>query len=108
MSNDYENFNFNTDDLTDQELKTKLKKPSMYKVVMLNDDFTPMDFVVYLLKTYFNKPQEEASQIMLQVHKKGFGICGVFTYEIAETKVNQTMDLAQQNQHPLQCTIEKD
>ena len=108
MSNDYENFNFNTGDLTDQELKTKLKKPSMYKVVMLNDDFTPMDFVVYLLKTYFNKPKEEASQIMLQVHKKGFGICGVFTYEIAETKIYKVLDISRKNGHPLQCILEKD
>ena len=88
--------------------KTKTKKPSMYKVLMLNDDYTPMEFVIHVLEQYFAKNHDEATKIMLHVHQKGVGICGVYTYEIAETKVNQTMDLAQQNQHPLQCTIEKD
>ncbi|MBT3553895.1 MAG: ATP-dependent Clp protease adapter ClpS [Rhodospirillaceae bacterium] len=88
--------------------RTKTKKPSMYKVLMLNDDYTPMEFVVHVLEQFFAKSHEEATRVMLHVHQKGVGICGVFTYEIAETKVNQTMDLAQQNQHPLQCTIEKD
>lgn len=88
--------------------RTKTKKPSMYKVLMLNDDYTPMEFVVYVLEKFFNRTHEDATNIMLHVHQKGVGICGVFTYEVAETKVNQTMDLAQQNQHPLQCTIEKD
>ena len=86
----------------------KTKKPSMYKVLLLNDDYTPMEFVVHVLEQFFAKSHEEATRVMLHVHQKGVGICGVFTYEIAETKVNQTMDLAQQNQHPLQCTIEKD
>ncbi len=91
-------------------LKTrqKTKKPSMYKVLMLNDDYTPMEFVVHILEHVFNKSQDEATTIMLHVHQKGVGLCGVFTYEIAETKANQVMDLARQNQHPLQCTIEKD
>ncbi|HEY9079105.1 ATP-dependent Clp protease adapter ClpS [Magnetovibrio sp.] len=91
-------------------LKTrqKTKKPSMYKVLMLNDDYTPMEFVVHILERIFNKTQEEATQIMLHVHQKGVGVCGVFTYEVAETKAAQVMDLARQNQHPLQCTIEKD
>jgi len=80
----------------------------MYKVIMLNDDFTPMDFVVYLLKTYFNKPQEEASKIMIEVHKKGSGICGVFTYEIAETKIYKVLDISRKNGHPLQCILEED
>ncbi|MDG2033806.1 MAG: ATP-dependent Clp protease adapter ClpS [Rhodospirillales bacterium] len=88
--------------------RSKTKKPSMYRVLMLNDDYTPMEFVTYVLEHFFNKSHEEATQIMLHVHQKGVGVCGVYTYEIAETKVNQTMDLAQQNQHPLQCTIEKD
>ena len=90
-------------------LKTrqKTKKPSMYKVLMLNDDYTPMEFVVHILERIFNKTQEEATQIMLHVHQKGVGVCGVFTYEVAETKAAQVMDLARQNQHPVQCTIEK-
>jgi ATP-dependent Clp protease adaptor protein ClpS len=88
--------------------RTKAKKPSMYKVLMLNDDYTPMEFVVHVLEQFFSKSHDEATQIMLHVHQKGVGICGVYTYEVAETKVNQTMDLAQQHQHPLQCTIEKD
>jgi ATP-dependent Clp protease adaptor protein ClpS len=88
--------------------RTKTKKPSMYKVLMLNDDYTPMEFVVLVLEQIYAKSHEEATRVMLHVHQKGVGICGVYTYEIAETKVNQTMDLAQQQQHPLQCTIEKD
>ena len=87
--------------------RVKTKKPSMYKVLMLNDDYTSMEFVIHVLQSFYNKAHEEATQIMLHVHQKGVGTCGVYTYEIAETKVNQTMDLAQQNQHPLQCTIEK-
>ena len=87
--------------------RTKTKKPSMYKVLMLNDDYTPMEFVVHVLEQFFAKSHEEATRVMLHVHQKGVGICGVYTYEIAETKVSQTMDLAQQHQHPLQCTIEK-
>ena len=88
--------------------RPKTKKPSMYKVLMLNDDYTPMEFVVHVLERFFGKSQEEAVRIMLHVHQKGVGVCGVFTYEVAETKVNQVMDLARQHQHPLQCTIEKD
>ena len=90
-------------------VKTRVntKKPSMYKVLMLNDDYTPMEFVIHVLESFYNKAHEEATQIMLHVHQKGVGTCGVYTYEIAETKVNQTMDLAQQQEHPLQCTIEK-
>ena len=88
--------------------RPKTKKPSMYKVLMLNDDYTPMEFVIYVLESFFSMSHDEATQVMLHVHQKGVGVCGVFTYEIAETKVNQTMDLAQKNEHPLQCTIEKD
>jgi ATP-dependent Clp protease adaptor protein ClpS len=75
---------------------------------MLNDDYTPMEFVIQILEQIFLKNQDEATQIMLHVHQKGVGVCGVFTYEVAETKVNQTMDMARKHQHPLQCTIEKD
>ena len=79
----------------------------MYKVLMLNDDYTPMEFVVHVLERFFQKSREEATRIMLHVHRRGVGVCGVYTYEVAETKVTQVMDLARQNQHPLQCTIEK-
>ena len=88
--------------------RPKTKKPSNYKVLMLNDDYTPMEFVVLVLERFFNKNREEATQIMLHVHRRGVGICGVFTYEVAETKVTQVMDFARQHQHPLQCTLEKD
>ena len=88
--------------------KPKTKRPSMYKVLMLNDDYTPMEFVVHVLERFFAKDREEATRIMLHVHQRGVGVCGVYTYEVAETKVTQVMDLARQNQHPLQCTIEKD
>lgn len=87
--------------------KPKTKKPAMYKVIMLNDDYTPMEFVILVLERFFSKSQEEATRIMLHVHQKGVGVCGVFTYEVAETKVQQVMDLAKQHQHPLQCTLEK-
>ena len=88
--------------------RTKTKKPSMYKVLLLNDDYTPMEFVVYVLQRFFAKNAEDATKIMLHVHQNGVGICGVFTYEVAETKVSQVMDLARQHDHPLQCTMEKD
>lgn len=88
--------------------RAKTKKPSMYKVLMLNDDYTPMEFVIYILERIFNKSNDEAMRIMLHVHQKGVGMCGVFTFEVAETKAAQVMDMARRNQHPLQCTIEKD
>ena len=88
--------------------RTKTKKPSMYKVLLLNDDYTPMEFVVHVLQRFFSKNAEDATKIMLHVHQNGVGICGVFTYEVAETKVSQVMDLARQHDHPLQCTMEKD
>lgn len=88
--------------------RTKTKKPSLYKVLLLNDDYTPQEFVVFVLERFFNKGVEEATQIMLHVHHKGVGICGVYTFEIAETKVAQVMDFARQHQHPLQCTMEKE
>lgn len=88
--------------------RPKTKKPSLYKVLLLNDDYTPMEFVVYVLQRFFSKNQDEATDIMLHVHQKGVGICGVYTYEVAETKVAQVMDFARKNQHPLQCTMEKE
>ncbi|WP_419956679.1 ATP-dependent Clp protease adapter ClpS [Novosphingobium rhizovicinum] len=87
--------------------RAKPKKPSQFKVLMLNDDYTPMEFVVLVLKRIFHMDLEQATRVMLHVHQKGVGICGIFPYEIAETKVNQVMDFARQNQHPLQCTLEK-
>lgn len=88
--------------------RPRTKKPAMYKVLMLNDDYTPMTFVVHVLERYFNKSSDAATQIMLHVHQRGVGVCGVYTLEVAETKVTRVMDLAKQHQHPLQCTIEKD
>ena len=94
------------------KLKTRAKsttqKPSMYKVYILNDDFTPMDFVIVILETVFNKSHEEATRIMLHVHHKGSGLCGVYTYDVAETKASQVMQAARIAQHPLQCKIEKE
>jgi ATP-dependent Clp protease adaptor protein ClpS len=89
------------------QTKPRTKKPSMYKVLMLNDDYTPMEFVVHILERFFAKSREEATTIMLHVHRRGVGVCGVFTYEVAETKVAQVMDFARRNQHPLQCILEK-
>lgn len=91
-------------------LKTrpKAKKPALYKVLLLNDDYTPMEFVVHILESVFSKTRQEATDIMLHVHRRGVGICGVFTYEVAETKVAQVMDFARANEQPLQCTMEKE
>ena len=88
--------------------RPKTKKPNLYKVLLLNDDFTPMEFVVLVLQRFFNKGHEDATRIMLHVHHKGVGICGVYTYEVAETKVTQVMDFSRQHGHPLQCTMEKE
>jgi len=88
--------------------KAVTKKPAMYKVFLLNDDFTPMEFVIHILQRYFHKTLDEATTIMLHVHQKGLGLCGVYTYEIAETKVTQVLALAEKHQHPLQCTMEKE
>jgi len=88
--------------------RSKTQKPAMYKVLLLNDDYTPMEFVVDVLERFFGKQNEEAVRIMLHVHQKGVGVCGIYTYEIAETKVTQVVDYARKNQHPLQCTLEKD
>ena len=88
--------------------RPRTQRPSMYKVLILNDDYTPMEFVVHVLERFFNKNAEEATEIMLHVHRKGVGICGVYPYEIAETKVNHVVDFARKNEHPLQCTLEKE
>lgn len=87
--------------------KPQTKKPNMYRVLLLNDDYTPQEFVVVILQKYFNKSAEAAVAIMLHVHQHGVGECGVFTYEVAETKVTQVMDFARKHQHPLQCIMEK-
>ncbi len=87
--------------------KTKTKRPSLYRVLILNDDYTPMEFVVHVLERFFQKDKEAATRIMLHVHNHGVGECGVYTFEVAETKVSQVMDFARQNQHPLQCVMEK-
>lgn len=87
--------------------QTRTKKPSPYKVLMLNDDFTPMEFVVLVLQRFFSMNMDDATRVMLQVHQRGVGVCGVFSYEVAETKVTRVIDFARENQHPLQCTLEK-
>lgn len=91
----------------DTRPKTATRKPSMYKVLLLNDDYTPMEFVIHVLERFFQKDHEAATRIMLHVHNHGVGECGVFTFEVAETKVTQVMDFARQHQHPLQCVMEK-
>ncbi len=95
-----------TDGLVVQESKPKLKKPPLYKVILLNDDYTPMEFVVEVLERFFYKSREEATRIMLHVHQKGIGICGLYTHEVAETKVRQVTVFSSENRHPLQCTME--
>src|SRR5262245_9202058 len=87
--------------------KPKTKKPNLYRVLILNDDYTPMEFVVHVLERFFQKDREAATRIMLHVHNHGVGECGVYTFEVAETKVSQVMDFARQHQHPLQCVMEK-
>ena len=110
MANENQNNDNNNEDFQRGVLldtKPKTKKPSMYNVLLLNDDYTPMEFVVMVLEKIFNKKQEEATQIMLHVHKNGIGVCGTFTYEVAESKCKSVMDMAKKNEHPLQCTMEK-
>lgn len=94
-------------DLAVDEAQPKVKSPSLYRVVLINDDFTPMEFVVEILETLFKMERTRATQVMLEVHTKGKGVCGVFNYEIAETKVAQVMSIANQQQHPLLCTMEE-
>ena len=89
------------------ETQPQTKKPALYKVLLLNDDYTPMEFVVFVLEQFFQKGKEDAVRLMLQVHQNGMGICGIFTFEVAESKVKQVMDCAKENEHPLQCAMEK-
>ncbi len=91
-----------------EKSRTKVKKPNLFKVLLLNDDYTPMEFVVHVLQAFFGKGREEATRIMLAVHHRGVGVCGVYPREIAETKVDQVMDLARRHEHPLQCIMEKE
>lgn len=88
--------------------RPKTKRPSMYKVLLLNDDYTPMEFVVHVIEKFFQKTRAEATDIMLHVHRRGVGLCGIYSYEVAETKVNQVMDYARAQEQPLQCTMEKE
>lgn len=109
MSDD-DKFDDDNDDLGTSVItrtRTKVQKPSLYRVLLLNDDYTPMEFVIHVLERFFQKNEEEATQIMLHVHNAGVGECGVFTYEVAETKVTQVMDFSRKHQHPLQCVMEK-
>jgi ATP-dependent Clp protease adaptor protein ClpS len=95
------------DGLALEEARPKLKKPPLFKVILLNDDYTPMDFVVHILEQFFHLDRHRATQIMLEVHTKGKGVCGVFTHEVAETKVSQVNDYSRENKHPLLCTLEQ-
>ena len=88
--------------------KAKTKKPSMYKVLLLNDDYTPMEFVIHILERFFGKNRQESTDVMLHVHRRGVGVCGIYTHEVAETKVQQVMDFSRANEQPLQCTMEKE
>ena len=108
MSDNEENDDQSRESGVATRTRAKTQKPSMYRVLILNDDYTPMEFVVYVLERFFNKSRDEATNIMLHVHQHGVGVCGVFTYEVAETKVAQVLDLARRNEHPLQCTMEKE
>lgn len=95
------------DDLATQEAKPKIKRPPLYKVILINDDYTPMDFVVHILEIFFSIDRENATRIMLDVHTHGKGVCGIFTHEIAETKVSLVNEYSRENEHPLLCTLEK-
>ncbi len=108
MSEDKNNTGQRDGTVTLTKTKPKTKKPSMYKVLLLNDDYTPMEFVVLVLTSIFSMADEKATEVMLHVHRKGVGICGVYSFEVAETKVAQVMDFSRRNEHPLQCTMEKD
>lgn len=106
MSNDNEKVQ-NKDDLALQEAKPKIKRPPLYKVVLINDDYTPMEFVVHVLESFFKMNREKATRIMLHVHTRGKGVCGVYTRDIAETKVYQVNEYSRTNQHPLLCAMEE-
>ena len=104
---DFDPFKYTDDDLAVQEAKPQLKKPPLYKVVLLNDDFTPMDFVIEILMDFFNMSEDKATMVMLQVHTQGVGVCGVYSKEVAETKVYIFNDYSRENQHPLLCSMEE-
>jgi len=97
----------NEDGLAVQEAKPRLKRPPLYKVILINDDYTPMDFVVHILESFFSLDRQNATRVMLEVHTRGKGICGIFTHEVAETKVAQVNSYSREHQHPLLCTMEK-
>ena len=99
--------NDNEEGLKLKSQKVKPKLPGIYKVIILNDDFTPMEFVANIIQKVFNKTQDDATRVMLQIHTEGIGICGTYPFEIAETKMNQVLNFAKESQHPLQCIIEK-
>jgi ATP-dependent Clp protease adaptor protein ClpS len=107
MAKDSDNDDNNTGIGVATKTRTRTKKPTPYRVLMLNDDYTPMEFVVLCLQRFFKMSLEDATRVMLHVHQRGVGICGTFSYEVAETKVNQVIDFAREHQHPLQCTLEK-
>lgn len=111
MSDENENDDNGDDDLgigVATRTAPKTKRPSLYKVLLMNDDYTPQEFVVWLLQAIFKMTAEEAVRVMLNVHQNGIGVCGIYTYEVAETKVAQVMEIARRNQHPLQCTMERE
>lgn len=107
MSGPKQDINSLNGDVAVKEASPRVKKPPLYKVILLNDDYTPMDFVVHVLEHFFSLNRAKATQIMLEVHTRGKGVCGVFTHEIAETKVSQVNAYSRENQHPLLCTLEK-
>lgn len=104
---DFDPYKHNDDDLAVQEAKPKLKRPPLYKVILLNDDFTPMDFVIEILMDFFSMPEEKATQVMLQIHTQGVGVCGTYSKDVAETKVYIVNDYSRENQHPLMCSMEE-
>ena len=106
MSNDHQNGN-RSDTSVVVRTRVKTKKPSMYKVIMLNDDYTPMEFVVEVLQRFFSKNRDEATRIMLHVHRRGVGVCGVYTFDVAKSKANEVVAFARHHEHPLQCEVEK-
>ena len=104
---DFDPFKYKDDDLAVQEAKPKLKRPPLYKVILLNDDFTPMDFVIEILMDFFAMSEEKATQVMLQIHTQGVGVCGTYSKDVAETKVYIVNDYSRENQHPLMCSMEE-
>ena len=103
---DFDRFKDNDDGLAVQEAKPKLKRPPLYKVILLNDDFTPMDFVIEILMDFFAMTEQKATQVMLQIHTQGVGVCGTYSKDVAETKVYIVNDYSRENQHPLMCSME--